>query len=112
MTSPCCGSTWLLRRHPWSHRRATYRIAPPGANGQPALVLKADNDAPEAVCSVPATVWRYRELDQGSDIELLVVGNPRWWSVVAPPDLRIVLVAKRPLMPFWGRQLRKYALGG
>ena len=100
----------LLKRHPWSERRAAYRIAPFGANGQPALVIKEDSAAGEAVCSVPATVWRYRQLEQGPDIPLLVVGNPRRWSVVAPPDLHVLLVAKRPWVPFWGRKLRKYAM--
>lgn len=101
---------WLLKRHPWSERRAAYRIAPLGANGQPALVIKEDSSAGEAVCSVPATVWRYRQLEQGPDIPLLVVGNPRRWSVVAPPDRHVLLVAKRPWVPFWGRKLRRYAL--
>lgn len=100
---------WMLHRHGWIERRAMYRIAPLGANGQPALLIKADDFGGEAVCSVPATVWRYRQLEQGRDILLLVVGNPRRWSVVAPHDQHILLVAKRPWIPLWGRQLRKYA---
>lgn len=102
---------WLLRRHDWVRRRAAYCIAPLGQNGQPALVIKADEHGAEAVCSVPAVVSRYRQLEQGPDIELLVVGNPRRWAVVAPPDLRILVAVKRPWMPFWGRRLRKWALG-
>ncbi len=101
---------YLLGREPWARRRARYRIAPLGRNGQPALLIKPDENGSEAVCSVSATVWGYRQLDEGSDIPLLVVGNPRRWSVVAPPDVRLLLVAKRPWLPLWGRKLRKYAM--
>jgi hypothetical protein len=102
---------WLLRSQEWVTRRAAYRIAPFGANGQPALLVKADEHGEEAVCSIPAVVTRYRQLEQGQDIELLVVGNPRRWAVVSPPDLHILLAVKRPWVPLWGRRLRRYALG-
>lgn len=98
-----------LGRAAWTLRRADYRIAPMGANGQPALLIQADDHGPEVVCSVPATAWRYRQLPQGLDRPLLVVGDPRRWAIVAPPDRSILLVAKRPLVPWWSRQLRKYA---
>jgi hypothetical protein len=101
--------SWHLKRASWTERKASYRIAPMGANGQPALLIKGDAQHEEAVCSVPATVWRYRKLPQGPDVRLLVVGNPRRWCVVAPPDLTILLCAKRPWVPFWGRALRRYA---
>jgi hypothetical protein len=38
------------------------------------------------------------------------VGSPRRWSVIAPPDLRVLLVAKRPWTPSWGRKLRDIAM--
>lgn len=98
-----------LGRVGWTARRADYRIAPIGANGQPALLIKADAHGPEVVCSVPTTVWRYRRLPQGSDRPLLVVGDPRRWAVVAPPDRSVLLVAKKPLVPWWARRLREYA---
>jgi hypothetical protein len=100
----------LLKRTAWTERRAAYRIAPIGANGQPALVIKEDGSGGEAVCSVSATVGRYRQLEEGPDIPLLVVGDPRRWSVIAPPDLHVLLVARRPWMPFWGRKLRGIAI--
>lgn len=100
----------LFKLTAWTERRAAYRIAPFGANGQPALVIKEDGSGGEAVCSVSATVWRYQQLEEGPDIPLLVVGNPRRWSVIAPPDLHVLLVAKRPWLPFWGRKLREYAI--
>lgn len=100
---------WHLKREAWTTRRASYRIAPMGANGQPALLVKAEDHHDEAVCAVPATVWRYRRLTQGPDISLLVVGNPRRWAVIAPPDVGVLLCAKRPWVPFWGKALRRYA---
>ena len=98
-----------LGRVGWTARCADYRIAPIGANGQPALLIQADAHGPEVVCSVSTTVRRYRRLPQGADRPLLVVGDPRRWAVVAPPDRSIVLVVKRPLLPWWARKLRKYA---
>lgn len=100
----------LFKRTAWTQRRAAYRIAPIGANGQPALVIKEDGSGSEAVCSISATVWRSRQLEQGQDIEHLVAGNPKRWSVIAPPDVHVLLVAKRPWAPFWGRKLRSYAI--
>src|SRR5205823_9705605 len=76
----------VLARHPWVRRRCKYRIAPRGANGQPALIVRGSHGGPDAVCTVAATVWRYRRLPQG-DRDLLVCGDPRRWSVVAPDDL-------------------------
>jgi hypothetical protein len=99
----------VLKRQAWTERRATYRIAPFGGNGQPALLVKADWYGSEAVCSVSATVWRYRQLEQGDDIALLVAGDPRRWAVVSQPDVHVLLVVKRPWMPFWSRKLRRYA---
>ena len=100
----------LFKRSAWTERRAAYRIAPIGVNGQPALVIKEDGSGGEAVCSISATAGRYQHLDQGPDIPLLVVGNPMRWSVIAPPELHVLLVAKRPWMPFWRRKLREYAI--
>jgi hypothetical protein len=105
-----CRMSALFKRTAWTQRRAAYRIAPIGGNGQPALVIKEDGSGGEAVCSVSATAGRYHQLEQGPDIPLLVVGNPRRWSVIAPPELHVLLVAKRPWMPFWGRKLREYAI--
>lgn len=101
---------WLLSRRPWIRRRCRYRIAPLGANGQPALIIRADGERPEAVCSVSTTVRHYRKLPQG-DVDLQVCGNPRRWAVVAPPDLGVLVVVKRPLVPGWSRLLRKWAEG-
>jgi hypothetical protein len=100
----------LFKRTAWTERRAAYRIAPIGANGQPALVIMEDGSGGESVCSVSATAGRYQQLEEGPDIPLLVAGNPRRWSVIAPPDLHVLLVAKRPRMPFWRRKLRDYAI--
>ena len=101
---------WLFSRQPWTPRRCRYRIAPIGANGQPALIVRASEGEPEAVCSVSATVWHYRKLPQG-DVALLVCGNPRRWAVVAPPDLSTLLFVKRPVVPGWSRLLREIAEG-
>lgn len=98
-----------LGRVGWTTRLASYRIAPIGANGQPALLIRADANGPEVICSLPTTARRYRRLPQGADRPLLVVGDPRRWAVVAPLDRSIVLVAKRPLVPWWSHKLRKYA---
>lgn len=101
---------WVLGRSPWIERPARYRIAPFGRNGQPALLLMADEHRPEAVCSISATVWRYRQLPEGDD-PVLVAGDPRW-AVIAPLDQRILLVAKRPVLPWWRRKLHKWATTG
>ena len=101
----------VLKHQAWAERRAMYRIAPVGPNGQPALLVKADSYGPQAVCAVPATAWRYRQLQQGDDIELLVAGDPRRWSVVTQPDMRVLLVAKRPWVPFSERKLRRIVTG-
>lgn len=98
-----------LEREAWVTRRASYRIAPMGPNGQPALLIRADELDSEAVCSVSATVWRYRLLPQGPDVALLVAGNPHRWSVIAPTDVSVLLVARRPMLPFWSKKLRQYA---
>ena len=100
----------LLGRQPWLRRHAAYRIARGGRNGQPALVVHADAHGDEAVCSIPATVWRYRRMPQGAHIAILVAGNPRRWSVVAPPDAAVLLIAKRPWVPLWRWQLRRLAM--
>jgi hypothetical protein len=101
----------VLGRGPWTERQSRYRIVARGAtNGQPALVIKASDTEGEAVCSVPATVWRYRRLPQGEH-GLLVAGNPQRWAVIAPPDRGVLLVAKRPWLRWWRRRLRRWALG-
>jgi hypothetical protein len=43
----------LLERCPWQTRRAHYRIAPMGANGQPALVVDGDSAQLESVSRCP-----------------------------------------------------------
>lgn len=98
-----------MKHDGWVVRQADYRIAPIGANGQPALLVHEDSHGPEAVCSVSTTVWRYRRLPQGPDLPFLFLGNPRRWAVMAPPDRSILVVVKRPVLPFWSHFLRKYA---
>jgi hypothetical protein len=100
----------LMKHEPWQRRQVTYRIVRMGAYGQPALLFKADDTHAEAVCSLSVTVWRYRQLPQGSDQPVLVVGDPRHWCVVAPLDRRVLIVAKRPVVPLWRSKLRRYAL--
>jgi hypothetical protein len=56
----------VLAQEPWTPRIAHYRIAPFGANGQPALLFESDEKRLEAVCSVSATVWRYRQLGRAT----------------------------------------------
>lgn len=102
----------LLSRQPWVLRRASYRIAPGGANGQPALLVWRDDDHPEAVCSVSTTARRYRQLPRGPNEPLLIAGDPQRWAVAAPPDFRVLLVVKHPVIPRWSRRLRKIATAG
>lgn len=100
----------VLGHHPWVMRSSRYRIAAADrSNGQPALVINELEGRPEAVCSVSATVWRYRKLHQGIDQPVLVAGNPLRWAVVAPPDLGVLVVAKRPWSCWWQRRLRAIA---
>jgi len=100
----------VLGHHPWVTRSSDYRIAAEDrSNGQPALVIKESEGRPEAVCSVSATVWRYRKLHQGVDQPVLVAGNPLRWAVVAPPDLGVLVVAKQPWSRWWQRRLREIA---
>ena len=97
----------LLARHSWQTRPAVYRIAPIGANGQPALLVARDDSHPETVFSVPTTVWRYRRLHTGVDGNLDIVwGGPRW-AVVAPPDHTVVILVKKPWLPFQRTILRR-----
>jgi hypothetical protein len=95
----------VLRSLPWTHRRASYRIEAVG-RGQPAMLIKPDDQHEEAVCSVFGGT---RELPQGPDVPVLLAGDPRKWSVVTSPDRSILVVAKRPLLPLWGKLLRRYA---
>jgi hypothetical protein len=99
------------KRHGWTTRRADYRIAPIGANGQPALVIRADSIGPEVVCAIPMSTYRYHRLPEGKDQPLLVVGDLRRWAVVAPTDRSVLLLARRPLLPVWARRLKRYAEG-
>lgn len=101
-----------LRRQPWVLRHACYRIAPIG-QGQPALILRADADHPEAVCSIAATARRSRKLNQGTNEPVLVVGDPLGrWAVASPLDRQILLVIKHPIFPWWVRRLRRIAKVG
>jgi len=101
----------VLSREPWVERRCCYRIAAIGRNGQPALLVEADSAGPEAVCSIPATNMRYTKLPRTSHGPLLLAGDPKRWAVVAASDMRVLLVAKRPLFRWWERRLRGWALG-
>ena len=97
----------LLARHSWQTRPAVYRIAPFGANGQPALLVARDDTHPDTLFSVPTTVWRYRRLHTGVDGNLDIVwGGPRW-AVVAPPDHMVVILVKKPWFPFQRTILRR-----
>jgi hypothetical protein len=98
-----------LNRHEWVTRRADYRIAAFGANGQPALLIRADSVGPEVVCAVPMSTYRYHRLPEGRDQPLLVVGDPRRWAVIAPTDRSVLLLARQPLLRFWARRVKRYA---
>ena len=102
----------LLARAPWVVRTCWYRIAPIGGNGQPALLIEADDHGPESVCSVSATALRFRRLPQGPHQPMLVGGDPLRWAVVAAVNPRVVIIIKRPWIPWWRRRLRRWALGG
>ena len=106
----CARARRLLKRRPWETRLAHYRIAPIGANGQPALVVDGGSAQPEGVFALPTTVWRYRRLRTGTDGSLLFAAGGRRWALVAPPDRSIVIFVKKPLIPWWRNVLRRIAL--
>ena len=81
-----------------------------GANGQPALLLEASDEEPEAVVSVATTVFRWHVL-HGAEV-LWVVGDPRSrFAAVAARGGQYVVVVKRPWSRWWGNRLRRIATG-
>ena len=52
----------LAERDGWRRRSAHFRVAPGAGNGQPGLVLDADDVEAEAVLSLSTTVYRWGAL--------------------------------------------------
>ncbi|HTN99795.1 MAG TPA: hypothetical protein VL068_03880 [Microthrixaceae bacterium] len=103
---------WRIRRRVvrdgWRVRGARFRVADSrwGSNGQPALLLEASDEEPEAILSVSTTVFRWEAFHE-ADV-LWVVGDPRSrFAAVATTDGEHVVVVKRPWSPWWGNRLRK-----
>lgn len=107
--------TWrarrLLRHVPWASMPATYRISPIGGgngNGWPVLVLhEAASSGDDDLLAVAATVFRYRRLPESVREPHLVARARHGWSVVAPLDRSVVVIAKRPRFPGHGVLLRR-----
>lgn len=112
------GTTGLMRiarirrlgqRQGWRLRDARFRVVG-GGNGQPALVLDATPEEPEAVLSVSTTVFRWGALHGAS--RLWVTGDPTTrFAAVATEAFDSVLVVKRPLFSPWRTRLRNIATG-
>jgi hypothetical protein len=100
----------ILSRHPWHPRAARYAIAAVGHNRQPALVLSEDDSNPEVVLSLSTTVFRYGRLNTGTNGVVLVVFGGRRWAFAAPPDRSIIVVVKKPRIPWWRNRLRRIAM--
>ena len=98
----------LLARRTMVLRHCSYRIAPRGGNGQPALLVHANATADEAVCSVSAFVGKYRRIEQG-DYDMRIVGDPTRWAVLINGPTDELVVIKRPWNRMWGRALKKHA---
>jgi hypothetical protein len=93
----------------WRQRKAQFRVVG-GGNGQPGLLLEADESEPEAVLGVATTVFRWNAL--AGKKTLWVTGDPLTrFAAVATPDFAHVIVVKRPLLPWWRRRLRRIATG-
>lgn len=97
----------LASKDGWRQRSALFRMVGRG-NGQPALLLAADDHEPEAVVSVSTTVFRWNAL---AGVQTLwVTGDPlSRFAAVATPGFEHVIVVKRPLLPWWRGRLRQIA---
>jgi hypothetical protein len=112
-TWKCWRARRLLRRHAWVPTCATYRIAMKGrGNGQPALMLHGRDDAgDDEVLSIAAMAYRYRRLTEVRREDVLAVRARHGWSVIAPLDRSVVVIAKRPRWPFQTAFLRRVVKG-
>lgn len=102
----------LFGREGWVERLCRFRVAPGGANGQPALFLPASDGRDEAVLGVSTTKNRWPALVPCDGSDVWLVGNPQHWVVVAPPGPGELIIAKRPFLGWWRRKLRTIATTG
>ena len=99
----------MASKQGWRKRIARFKVVGRG-NGQPALLLVADSNEPEAVLSLSTTVFRWGALEGIG--WLWVTGDPQSrFAAVATPDGAHVIVVKRPILPSWRNRLRGIATG-
>lgn len=101
----------ILHAAPWIERRYRVSVDPLG-NRRPALVLLGGEASPEAVLVVSALRWRVGILQDRNGGEILVAGDPSRRVVLRLPDSDLLFFARRPLMRWWRRKMRTWALAG
>lgn len=99
----------ILRHCDWIMRRCTYRIIPMGTTNQPVLVVHGNDTEDEAVCTIPAVIWRYKRLDQGEH-SFRIAGDQRRFAVIDTWDGADLLPLRWPRNELLRRKLRKHAL--
>jgi hypothetical protein len=79
-------------------------------NHRPSLVLLAEEGHPEAVLLVSALRCRVGELEEHNGGEILVAGNPLERVILRLPESEVLLVARRPRIPWWREKMRAWAM--
>jgi hypothetical protein len=99
----------LLSTSPWRKRRYRVYVDRMG-NHRPSLVLLAEEGRPEAVLLVSALRWRVGEMEERNGGDILVAGNPLERVILRLPKSEVLLVARRPRIPWWREKMRTWAM--